>query len=179
MILPLWRFAKPPAQTGWDGAESGRWAALCRGTSVRHGAWDRQYGNGTLEVFESSGGMRILVRGQFLMLVFRIRYILAVLVAAPIIFEMVRMTFKLMAAVARGPIANKCPICPSNRTRPSMPHVADLILPAFIEARRCENCDSRYFAVRSASYVRRAQLAKSAAPRSQSRPLPGLSRSEV
>jgi hypothetical protein len=113
------------------------------------------------------------------MFVVRIRYILEFLVAAPIIFQMLRMTIKLVAALARGPIADKCPICPSNRTRPSMPHVADLILPAFIEARRCENCDSRYFAMRSASYVRRAKSAKAGVPQTPSRPLPGLSRSEV
>jgi hypothetical protein len=112
------------------------------------------------------------------MLVVRIRYILEFLVAAPIIFQMFRMTIRLVAAVARGPVADKCPICASNRTRPSMPHLSDLILPAFIAARRCENCDSRYFALRSVNYVRRAQPAKAAAPR-QSRPLPGLTRSEV
>jgi hypothetical protein len=112
------------------------------------------------------------------MLVVRIRYILEFLVAAPIIFQMLRLTIRLVAAIVRGPIADNCPICASDRTRPSMPQVANLILPASIAARRCENCDSRYFALRSVNYVRRMQTAKAAVP-TQSRPVPRLTRSEV
>jgi hypothetical protein len=109
----------------------------------------------------------------------RIRYVLEVLVALPLIFQALRLLIRLAAAVARGPIANKCPICVSNRTRPSMPRLADLILPAFIAARRCENCDSRYFVLRSVDYVRRAQRARVAAPRRRSSPVHGFSRSQV
>jgi len=97
----------------------------------------------------------------------RLRYVLTAAIILPVMIQTVRWFAEMIWALARG-LGRNCPRCRSTRTRPSRPHLADFLLPAFFLPRRCENCQGRYLELRSVNYVRRARPARSVRP---SRPM--------
>jgi hypothetical protein len=88
----------------------------------------------------------------------RIRYLLLVALALPVIAVIIRWLAVMIAALLRGPGSN-CPMCLSKRTRESKPRVLDRLRPAIFVARRCENCQRRFLMLQSVKYARRAKAA--------------------
>jgi hypothetical protein len=93
----------------------------------------------------------------------RVRYVLVIAAALPAIIYIIRWFAVMIGTLARGP-GLSCPKCGSKRTRRSMPRLADMIFPAFVLPRRCENCKVRFFSLASISYPRRARAARSLVP---------------
>jgi hypothetical protein len=87
----------------------------------------------------------------------RIGHVLAWAFALPVILEIVWWFAVMTAAMVRGQVS-ACPRCQSSSTRLSTPRLTDVIFPAFVRARRCENCEGRFFSLRSVDYTHRGRL---------------------
>jgi hypothetical protein len=93
----------------------------------------------------------------------RVRYLLALAVAVPVIIQIIRWYAVMITTLVRGPGSN-CPRCLSKRTRPSRPRTADTLFPSFVLPHRCENCQGRFLVLRSVNYARRARSVRSSRP---------------
>jgi hypothetical protein len=82
----------------------------------------------------------------------RIRYMLAIAVAIPMLVALLTWLTAIVIARSRRRI-DRCPICKSNRVRPSWPTIMDKFL--WISATtpfRCEACLKRFYARKSLAY---------------------------
>jgi hypothetical protein len=93
----------------------------------------------------------------------RVRYLLALALAFPVVTLMGRMLVVMIMAVLRGPVSS-CPKCLSKRTRRSMPRRSDKIFAALMAPRRCESCRYRFYSRPSAGYNRRAKTSRPLIP---------------
>jgi hypothetical protein len=95
----------------------------------------------------------------------RIRYLLALIVAFPAIFQMLWWCSVMVVAMARGQVT-RCPrsVCSSTHTWLSKPRLPDLLFPAFVLPHRCGNCERRFFSLHSVNYTRRAKRLRGLAP---------------
>jgi hypothetical protein len=79
----------------------------------------------------------------------RIRYMLVVAVITPTL-----LTWMCAVLIARSrPRVDRCPVCRSNRVRPSWPKILDRFLSiSAISAFRCEACLKRFYGRKSLAY---------------------------
>ncbi len=85
----------------------------------------------------------------------RVRYLVALALALPLIIQLVWMLVVMMMALVRGPLSS-CPRCMSKRTRRSVPRLSDKLYLAFLLPRRCESCKYRFYSLPSAGPTHRA-----------------------
>jgi hypothetical protein len=90
-------------------------------------------------------------------------YLLALVLAIPVIVPMVWMFVVMITALVRGPVSH-CPKCLSKRTRRSMSRLSDKVFLAFVLPRRCESCKHRFYSRPSAAHIRRARTSRALVP---------------
>ncbi len=89
----------------------------------------------------------------------RIRYLLALIVAGPAIFQLIWWFSVMVVAMGRGQVT-RCPRyeCRSTCTRLSTLRFPEMLVPAFVLPYRCENCRHRFFSLHSVNYPERQRL---------------------